>query len=318
MRKTRSCFGGYITDYIKYKVENGYSESSFARLYMFDQFLADLKYENGDELTREIIDEWDRIKATESKTTQNKRISVVRCFCRYLNAIGIKAYVSTNGVKSEKKVPFVFTADEIRRLFPAIDAYFSALNSHYSYMVPVILRLLYATGMRVGEAVKLELNHIDSANGVIHVVNSKNNVSRTVYMSDDTCRMMAMYIRRITADYMNAKWLFPNIRGSGHVLACLVSEYFRNITKSMGYTNEDYHPVVHSLRHTFTVHVIDQRLKLGESLNELMPYLEKQLGHRKLESTWYYYHMVYDSYDNVVNKTRDVYPEVIISDEDTP
>lgn len=310
MKKTSSRFGRHITDYIAYRIASGFAEVSYDRLYDFDRFLSTNNYDS-DGLTKEVIDLWDARRENESRTSQGKRISVVRGFCQYLNALGIKSFVSANHVKAEKKVPFVFSKKEIIKLFPLIDDYCSSKEKHYKYMLPVIYRLLYVTGMRVGEAINLEYHHLDLKNGVITVIESKNAVSRLVYISDDVCRMMEVYLDKIRAECLSEKWIFPGSRIGNHICRSTVSSNFKRIVESSGYTNSDYHPVLHSLRHSYVVHVIDGWVNSGENLNEMIPYLQKQLGHQKIESTMYYYHLVYDSFETIVKKTRDVYPEVI-------
>ena len=315
MKETSSIYGAYITDYIRYRTDDGFKACSFDKLYMFDSFLAERNYDK-DEITKEIIDEWDKRKPTETNKSQLKRISTVRIFCIYLNSIGIKAYVSRTSVKVEKNIPFVFTRNEIITFFKEVDRYYSTRLTHYRYMMPVLLRLMYTTGLRVGEAVSLKPEHVDLVRGIIHIESGKNKITRLVYLSDDACLMMDEYMSRIKGDRPLSQWVFPNIYSDGHIANTTVARNFSIIVNNLGYTNPDYHPVSHSLRHSYCVHVIDGWLRNGENLNELMPYLEKQLGHHSHESTWYYYHMVYDSYDYIVSKTRDIYPEVIEDDQE--
>lgn len=313
MKETLSIYGAYISEYISYRISNGFSASTFDKLYMFDRFLAEKNY-NQKILTKEIIDEWDKRRETESNVTQLKRISTVRIFCIYLNSIGIQAHVSRTSVKVVKTVPFVFTRKEIINLFKELDKYFRTKSHHYRYMMPVLFRLMYTTGMRVGEAVSLRHEHIDLKRNVIVVENGKNKLIRLVYMSDDVSSMMSDYMKKIFNEKSLSQWLFPSTKADKHIASSTVADYFSRVIRKMGYTNPDYHPVPHSLRHSYCVHVIDGWIRNGENLNELMPYLEKQMGHKNHKSTWYYYHMVYDSYECVVTKTRNIYPEV--SDDD--
>lgn len=116
-------------------------------------------------------------------------------------------------------------------------------------------------------------------------------------------------------DDLLGSWLFSNLRGTGHILKCVVDDYFKAAVEHIGSFDGDHQPVPHSLRRSFTVHIMDEWVRSGGNLNELMPYLGNQLGHKNLSDTMYYYHMLFESYETIQKNTRDVYLEVNYDEE---
>lgn len=74
--------------------------------------------------------------------------------------------------------------------------------------------------------------------------------------------------------------------------------------------NCDKKPTVHSLRHTFVVKRMNLWMEQNLSLNTMMPYLSKFLGHHGKNETFYYYHQV-DSAFKIIKK-KDKISEIVI------
>lgn len=306
----KSIYREYIEDYINFRIANNYKAASLHTLYDFDDFLYKNCYEKN-VLSKEIIDKWDEKRLTETKVGQSLRIRTVRGFCKYLNACGIDAHISTNYVKPEKNMPFVFDRDDMPSFFCGIDKYCLGIRTkHYRYMIPVILKLMYTSGLRIGEACNIKINDIDMENRRIHIRDSKNLKSRYAYISVSTADLLKKYMKKMKSDGLFEVWLFPNSISTNHILKSVVDHYFKKAVKTIGGFEGSHYPVPHSLRHSFTVHIINDWVNSGRDLNELMPYLENQLGHKGLNETMYYYHMVFESYEIIQKKTKDVYPEV--------
>ena len=76
--------------------------------------------------------------------------------------------------------PYVFSDEEIRRLFHAIDTQPLSEMSNRALVDPVLFRVLYATGLRISEALNLQLRDIDAARATLEVRDSKNREHRIV------------------------------------------------------------------------------------------------------------------------------------------
>ena len=80
----------------------------------------------------------------------------------------------------------------------------------------------------------------------------------------------------------------------------------------------DKAPTIHALRHTFVVNRMNEWMLDGISLNSMMPYLSRYLGHSSVEDTFYYYHQVDKAFQIIRGKdslSEKVIPEVVHYEE---
>lgn len=311
----RSSYKNFMESYVKLMVSKGYREYSFYYVYRFDKFLVQNNY-SLDYISKELIDRWSVQLDTEKKNTRNDRVSTVRGFCEYLNSVGVKAYVPYAKLSVEKTTPYILSKDEIMTLFGVIDKESQNRDfiKHYPVMLPVLYRLLYTCGLRNNEACCLKTADVDFDKSVLRILDAKNNRDRLVYMSKDMCSLLRGYLDRIQK-YMVSEWMFPSRTKEIHIPKTTVDSYFSRFVRIAGIGNKQFHPVPHSLRHTYVVHRVDSWIQEGKDANKLMIYLSKQLGHSSLSETYYYYHMLESSFDPIREKTRTVYPEVMAYEE---
>ena len=122
----------------KYDTEEG----SFRRIDIF--LLANGLQEK--EITRELCERWCRKRSYETPANHASRISVMRVFCRYLNDVGISAYIPPMNLatKAQKYDAHIYTTDELSRFFSAVDASKSSkYECPYRHLVmPVFFRIL--------------------------------------------------------------------------------------------------------------------------------------------------------------------------------
>lgn len=311
----KSKYKNFMDDYVKLMVSKGYKEYSFYYVYRFDTFLVQNDY-CLEYISKEVIDKWSMQLDTEKKNTRNDRVNKVNGFCKYLNSIGVRAYVSYVKLRGEKTTPYILSTEEIVALFKVIDR--ESLNKnfvrHYSFMLPIFYRLLYTCGLRNNEACCLKLADVDFEKSVLRIIDAKNNKDRLVYMGSDMCHILYCYLNKMK-EYVVSEWLFPSRRGEKHIPKTSIDQFFNEFVKIANIGNEQFHPVPHSLRHTYVVHRVDSWIQEGKDANKLLIYLSKQLGHNSLSETYYYYHMLEVSYKPIKDKTREIYPEVTTYEE---
>ena len=122
------------------------------------------------------------------------------------------------------------------------------------------------------------------------------------------------YIFKIT-HYITSEWLFPSSNYEKHILKTTIDKYFNSFVKILQIGTYDFHPVPHSLRHTYVIHRVDSWIQEGKDVNSLIIYLSKQLGHNSLNETYYYYHTLESSFKPINEKSRKLYPEVTMYEE---
>jgi integrase len=90
--------------------------------------------------------------------------------------------------------PYVFSDEEIRRLFRAIDTQSLSEGSNRALVDPVLFRVLYATGLRISEALNLRLCDVDLARGTLEVREGKNRENRIVPITPRLAITLEAYV----------------------------------------------------------------------------------------------------------------------------
>lgn len=311
----KSQFKNFMQDYVKLMVSKGNKEYSFYYLYRFDTFILQNNY-SFNYISKDLIDKWSIQLSTEKKNTRNDRVCRVNGFCKYLDSIGVKAYVSHFRLSGEKTTPYVLSKGEIITLFSVIDqeSLKNFQSKHYKFMLPVFYRLLYTCGLRNNEACCLKVNDIDFSKSILRILDAKNNKDRLVYINEDICFLLKSYLEKLKTTILS-EWVFPAENGEKHIGKTSIDSYFNYFAKIANIGNKNFHPVPHSLRHTYVVHRVDSWIKEGKDANELLIYLSKQLGHSSISETYYYYNMLESSFTPIKDKTRNLYPEVTVYEE---
>lgn len=304
-----SSYKEHFSKYLEFRVSNGYKINSFYYLFNFDKFLKTNNY-NKSYIDEEIVYKYYNSSISGTKNSKIERLKHIVPFLKYLKTIGIDTYIPSVIGKQHKSKPYVLTHKEIIKLFEEIDKYFiNRKNTYYNYEYPILFRLLYTTGMRIGETCSLKLFDVNISDKTIQVIAAKNSKDRIVYLSNSMAILLDKYINMISCQ-INSEWLFPSLKSNGHLDKTTVDGVFKAIITKANIGNRNHHPVPHSLRHTYVVHRIDLWLKEGKSVDELIPYLSKQLGHSSIEETYYYYHTISSSFNSIKDSTNELYPEV--------
>ena len=173
-------------------------------------------------------------------------------------------------LREPEKIPQVMSPDEIRRLL--------ALAS--SLRVRVLLSLGYGCGLRAGEIVRLKVKHIDSAQQIIRIEQSKGRKDRNVMLSPEMHKLLRQWwkVRPSRHDAgipVQERWLFPSRKNSGKPMTTRqLSRLFHAATEAAGIKKS---VTLHALRHSFATHLLehgrDSRL------------IQALLGHEKLDTT---------------------------------
>ena len=147
-------------------------------------------------ISKELLQKWEKKRPHENETTQCFRISYVRILCKYLHSNGYDAPCAFHPAPHVNKcfVPYIFTKDEIERLFSAVDCTKESSESPLRHLVmPVLFRLLYTCGLRVSEALHLKVADVDLDAGVLAIYGAKGDKERLVGISDSMLAYMKSY-----------------------------------------------------------------------------------------------------------------------------
>lgn len=213
--------------------------------------------------------------ATKSVT---RNISSLRSFFKYLlsnNKIKINPMTLVSNPKQEKKLPHYLTIDEINQLNSVTSG-----DDVYDIRNNMIIELLYATGLRVGELVNIKIKDINFQDKSIKVL-GKGNKERIVYFGTLALNKINRYldIRPEIVKDINNPYLLINKRGN-KLQERAVRSIFEDIIKK-NHLKIEFSP--HTLRHTYATHLLNDGMDV-KSVQEL-------LGHASISSTGIYTHV---------------------------
>jgi integrase len=270
------------------------------------------------ELTPKHLSRWlDRFDVKPS--TKQSKLTHVRRFAGYLGTLGIKTSLPELPRIPSDFEPYIFTIEEMERIFEAADdLVLTKSSSRIAAEFPILLRILYGCGLRLGEAASLTWDDIDLREGVLMVKKAKNQKQRVVPMSEELTRILTLYRNAPCYAMREHDFLFKKEDGTKRDKSCYW-RLFDSILCELGIkgTHNSRHysrgPCIHSLRHVFVLHSFLKAEAEGRNFMETAPFLSTYLGHSGLMETEKYlkarHEMYRDSHKTIAAYTKDVFPE---------
>ncbi len=196
-------------------------------------------------------------------------------------------------------VPYIYSREELRRLLDATGDYQRGESSLAPFTFRTILLLLYGTGLRDGEVVRLNQADVDLDNSLLTIRHSKFHKSRLVPFGPRVSQSLTEYAASRTAPVTKSGEdvpFFTTCKGTRVILNTLQS-HFRRVRARSGVQRSDgasYQPRLHDLRHTFAVHRLTSWYQQGMDVQKLVYQLSVYLGHAHLADTQVYLSMTPD------------------------
>ena len=187
-------------------------------------------------LPESVINDWLKTVNGKSSSVGNEVI-VIRQFLHYLQLSGIETYIPVIPKVHDDYTPYIFSDIEIEMIFAEADNIILKDKKADPAIIlefPVILRLLYSCGLRIGETVKLRLSDVDFENGILYMYNTKNDKHRIVPMSDEMNVILQKYRMAYGLSGKNEGWLFPSQLTDSHISDRAIKHRFEAILKSNG------------------------------------------------------------------------------------
>ena len=313
----RSVFAGLLQDFIDYKRSAGYKyETETVLLIQFDGMCSSMGITTAI-ITKELMDAWCRKKPYESlRSSYQKRLSAVRQFSIYLAALGREAYIPVNlEYIRQRKSPYsvyVFTHAQMDEIFRQSNRIYPNRRSTMHLVMPVLVRLLYCTGLRVMEALNLKLRHVDLEGGLLRIEKAKFNKDRLIPVSDSMLNVLKQYCAVMHPLYRVEDYLFVGMtreRCSHHN----VYIRFRELLTDTGieHAGRGYGPRIHDIRHTQCCHALHRAVREGADLSNMLPALSVYMGHESLTATSRYLRMTAEVYPDIMMAVTKVCAEAI-------
>lgn len=280
-------------------------------LLRFDSYLKTNTASRG-QLTEDFINGWLKTLIGKSGSIENEVI-VIRQFLKYLQLSESHIYLPAIPKVREDYVPYIFSDTELERIFAATDNVIQKNRNADPYLAiefPVIVRLLYSCGLRIGETVKISMSDVDLENGILRLVNTKGDKHRLVPMSSGMTDILGKYCMAMGLAGNPDNWLFPASLKDRHISDRAVKRRFEIILSDNGIRlqnrkKRERGPCLHCLRHVFAFRSFTQAERNGRHLDDAIPYLSLYLGHESLNETSKYLQFSNEMFPESINAFGD-------------
>ena len=277
----------HLEDYLRLRRALGFKLTGPG--HVLPQFVTWLESTGAETITTEAAITWARLSTAASPITLSHRLGAVRGFARYLRSIDPATEIPPTGLfgKQRRVTPYIYSPAEIGRLVSAARQLHPPLRAATH---EALFGLLGASGMRVGEALRLSRDDVDFADGVIRVRHTKFDRDRLVPLHPSTSGALRVYAAhrdrlcpRPGTDTFFISHVGTALRHSP------VHATFRTLLASAGITTAiGGRPRIHDLRHSMVVNTVIDWQRDGVDVASRLPVLSAYLGHVSPASTYWY------------------------------
>lgn len=276
-------------DYLRMRRALGYK--LVGQGWLLGEFIAYLEQAGAVTITIEQAVAWATLPAEADRSYWAQRLSVVRQFARHLRTLDPTCEIPPAGLlpfRPRRAIPHLYQPAEIVALMNAASALPLALQ-RATYRT--LVGLLAVTGLRLGEAIRLDRHDVDLDRRLLRILHSKFGKSREVALHDSTIRALTAYAadrdRLCTTPRCEAFLL--STRGT-RLLAPSIHETFNRLVTIAGIAPRPggRKPRPHDLRHAYAVATLLEWYRDGLDAQARLPLLSTHLGHVNPASTFWY------------------------------
>ena len=290
-------YGAAAADYLTTRRAMGYKLVYQGQ--MLTQFTAYLDAAGAEHLTTEHAVAWAKQPAQGAAAWWAVRLSTVRAFARFLSALDPATEIPPHGLirePSHRIIPHIYSPDDIQRVLQAAGR---LSHPHRADTYQTLIGLIAVTGMRNGEAVRLDRDDVDLEQGLLTIRNSKFGKSRQIPIHPSTVDALAEYARRRDArrhrrdgrrhHHPPSTTSFLTSTTGTRLLRDNVSTVFPRLVRDAGLVVSRDRPArLHDLRHSFAVTTLIRWYRQGLDVEQRLPLLSTYLGHVAPKSTYWY------------------------------
>jgi len=169
-------------------------------------------------------------------------------------------------VRKCSKLPLVLSREEVHQI----------LNAASSQRHRVWLTLVYSCGLRVSEAAQLQVKDVDWDRQTLRIRQAKGRKDRYLPLNDTMLKLLKEYVER----YQLEHWLLAGRNPQNYVSVSTIQSAFKRALKK---TEIKKDATLHTLRHSFATHLIEQGISLR--------IVQELLGHSSPNTTAIYTHV---------------------------
>lgn len=249
---------------------------------LFEEFINHFPKEDMDSLSEHHVVEFSRFLVTDRKVSASYQNSAINAIKFYFEKVlgGRRKLYFVERPRKEKALPVVCSEEEIQQI----------LTSVTNIKHKAILSTIYSGGLRISELVNLPIKAIDSKRMQIRIEGGKGKKDRYTILSRKILELLRIYFKEYTPHY----YLFEG-QGSSKENPVTYSE--RSIQaileKAVAQAGIQKHITVHTLRHSFATHLLEN----GTDLR----YIQSLLGHESSKTTEIYTHVTTKGFSQITS-----------------
>lgn len=279
----------HLVDYVELRRSLGFAcrEADW----LLPSFLAYLEGRGGGHVTADLALAWATSPPDVLAITKRQRLCAVRGFAEYLATIDERTEVPPSDLLPAtytRVAPYLYSDEEIEALMAAARSLRPPLRA---VTYETLIGLLAVSGIRVGEAIRLDRDDIDYERALLVVRNSKRERSREVPLHDSTLHALSAYskLRDHRWRELSSEGFFVSTVGTRLYARC-VDKTHRDLVAWAGLDGRGQRrrPRVHDLRHSFAIKTLIGWHRDGLDVDASMPALSRVLGHVNPASTYWY------------------------------
>lgn len=283
-----------LRDYLELRRGLGYKlQDAGLQLPRFIDFL---ETRSASHITTALAMEWAQQPTTVQPAEWARRLGGVRGFARYRHASDPLTEIPPLGLlphRSTRARPYLYSDEEVQQLLAA--ALKLPTNWHRTPLYPwkyhCLIGLLSTTGMRMSEALDLQVPDVDLDQALLTIRGAKLGKVRCIPLHPSTRDVLADYLHRRTEFFGAAvsPYVFVSSRGNRLDQAGLHRTFYA-LSRSVGLRAADTSrgPRLHDFRHRFAVKVLTAWYESDQDAARLLPVLSTYLGHVRVEDTYWY------------------------------
>jgi site-specific recombinase XerD len=282
--------GKSLQAFIDLKHAQGYDYGHQRNLLrQFDRFLCERSW-NCAWLGREIVEQYIAQMCHTKAYSQSTMLSPIRDYSAYLHLHYPESYVlKMLPLRAKRPCRFhIYSQAEISVLMEAAGA-LGPPGSIRPLSVKTLIGLLYVSGLRIGEALALNVADLDPEQRTLFVRKGKFGKDRYVPLCASSVEALLRY-RRTAGKISKDQALWVSQKGT-RLHATTIGNLFRQLLCECGIASAAPWPRLHDLRHTYAVNCLCKWYEQGDDVNALLPVLSTVMGHVKVSCAQVYLHV---------------------------
>ena len=260
-----------------------------------------LREEKISKITKDTVEKYAKLNSNRKSNTIARNIGVFREFCKYLKMQDISCYqipLKLYPQHHKAYIPYIFSKKEVKSIIK--NSYQVAKEGYYSFKkdqtLPLIYKLLYQTGMRIGEILNLKVKDYKEQEYFL-IEQSKNGEDRRIYLPEKLNQEILKYHLKFHYNIVKEEYFFQ-LKTEKRIGINTIERNFYKILKKSNIPRKENSPRVHDLRHTYIVHCIEKWLEEKKNINVMLPILQTHVGHTSLKSLEHYFQIT----QNMINE----------------